>query len=114
MLYPSYLRTGEIWLYLCPVLVFCSGKVVRWSMAPVQDWHLVLIAVMMARWQQPNCSEVILHSHRGMPFNSSECQHFLRDHRINSRATSATALTMQPPNAPSGSSSVSVSTDADT
>lgn len=78
----TYIRTGEGWLYLCAVLDLYSGKVVGWSMAPVQDRHLVLKAVMMACWQRSDRSEVILHSDRGTQFTSAEYQQFLKDHHI--------------------------------
>lgn len=78
----TYIRRGEGWLYLCAVLDLYSGKVVGWSMAPVQDRHLVLKAVMMACWQRPGRSEVILHSDRGTQFTSAEYQQFLKDNHI--------------------------------
>lgn len=60
---------------MCAVLDdLYSGKVVGWSMASVQDRHLVLKAVMIARWQRPDRSEVILHSDRGTQFTSAEYQ----------------------------------------
>lgn len=51
-------------------------------MAPVQDRHLVLKAVMMASWQRPDRSPVILHSDRGTQFTSADYQQFLKDHHI--------------------------------
>jgi len=78
----TYLRTGEGWLYLCAVVDLYAGKVVGWSTSPVQDRHLVLRTVMMACWQRPDRSEVILHSARGTQFTSVEYQQFLKDHRI--------------------------------
>lgn len=78
----TYIRTGEGWLYLCAVVDLYAGKVVGWSMSPVQDRHLVLKAVMMACWQRPDRSEVILHSDRGTQFTSTEYQQFLKDHHI--------------------------------
>ena len=61
----TFIRTGEGWLYLCAVLDLFSHKIVGWSMSSVQDRHLVLKAVMMACWQRPHRSPVILHSDRG-------------------------------------------------
>ncbi len=78
----TYIRTGEGWLYLCAVLDLYSGKVVGWSMSPVQDRHLVLKAVMMASWQRADRTAVILHSDRGTQFTSAEYQQFLKDHHI--------------------------------
>lgn len=78
----TYLRTGEGWLYLCAVLDLYSHRIVGWSMAPVQDRHLVLKAVMMAGWQRPDRSPVILHSDRGTQFTSADYQQFLKDHHI--------------------------------
>ncbi len=78
----TYIKTGEGWLYLCAVMDLLSGKIVGWSMAPVQDRHLVLKAVMMACWQRPDRSPVILHSDRGTQFTSADYQQFLKDHRV--------------------------------
>lgn len=78
----TYLRTGEGWLYLCAVLDLFSGKIVGWSMSPVQDRHLVLKAVMMASWQRADRAPVILHSDRGTQFTSADYQQFLKDHHI--------------------------------
>jgi transposase InsO family protein len=44
----TYIHTGEGWLYLYAVLDLYSGKVMGWSMVPVQDRHLVRKAAMMA------------------------------------------------------------------
>lgn len=78
----TYIRTGEGWLYLCAVLDLYSGKVVGWSMSPMQDRHLVLKAVMMASWQRTDRIPLILHSDRGTQFTSAEYQQFLKDHHI--------------------------------
>lgn len=78
----TFVRTGEGWLYLCAVLDLFSGKVVGWSMSPVQDRHMVLKAVMMACWQRPGRAQVILHSDRGTQFTSADYQQFLKDHHI--------------------------------
>lgn len=52
----TYFRTGESWLYLCALQDLYSGKVVGWSISPVQDRHLVRKAVMMACWQRSDRS----------------------------------------------------------
>ncbi len=78
----THIRTGAGWLYLCAVIDLYSGKVVGWSMSPVQDRHLVLKAVLMAGWQRTDRSPVILHSDRGTQFTSAEYQQFLKDHHI--------------------------------
>jgi putative transposase len=78
----TYIRTVEHWLYLCIVLDLYSGLVVGWSMSPRQDCHLVVQAVLMAVWQRPGRTPVILHSDRGCQFTSDEYQHFLAAHHI--------------------------------
>lgn len=78
----TYIKTGEGWLYLCAVMDLFSSKIVGWSMASVQDRHLVLKAVMMACWQRPERSPVILHSDRGTQFTSADYQQFLKDHHV--------------------------------
>lgn len=78
----TYIRTAEHWLYLCVVLDLYSGIVVGWSMSPRQERHLVLQAVLMALWQRPQRSPVILHSDRGCQFTSEEYQRFLKGHSL--------------------------------
>ena len=78
----TYIRTAEHWLYLCIVLDLYSDVVVGWSMSPQQDRHLVIQAVLMAVWQRPGHTPVILHSDRGCQFTSDEYQHFLAAHHI--------------------------------
>ena len=72
----TYIRTAEHWLYLCVVLDLYSGLVVGWSMSPRQDRQLVVQAVLMALWQRPARTPVILHSDRGCQFTSEEYQRF--------------------------------------
>jgi putative transposase len=69
-------------LYLCVVLDLYSGLVVGWSMSPRQDRQLVVQAVLMAVWQRPERTPVILHSDRGCQFTSEEYQRFLEAHHI--------------------------------
>ena len=78
----TYVYTAEGWLYLCIVLDLFNHKIVGWSMSGIQDRHLVLSAVLMACWQRPNRSPVLLHSDRGTQFTSSDYQRFLVDHNI--------------------------------
>ncbi len=80
----TYVRTGEGWLYLAVVVDLCHGQVVGWSMNHRMETQLVLQAVLMALWQKPNRSPVILHSDRGSQFTSHEYQCFLKDHNITS------------------------------
>jgi putative transposase len=78
----TYIRTAEHWLYLCIVLDVYSGLVVGWSMSPRQDRQLVVQAVLMALWQRPAQTPVILHSDRGCQFTSEEYQQFLATHHV--------------------------------
>lgn len=78
----TYMRTAEHGLYLCIVLDLYSGIVVGWSMSPRQDCQLVVQAVLMAVWQRPGRTPVILHSDRGCQFTSDEYQQFLAAHHI--------------------------------
>ncbi len=78
----TYVRTAEHWLYLCIVLDVYSGLVVGWSMSPRQDRQLVVQAVLMALWQRPARTPVILHSDRGCQFTSEEYQRFLEAHQV--------------------------------
>ena len=78
----TYIRTAEHWLSLCVVLDLYSGLVVGWSMSPRQDRQLVVHAVLMALWQRPARTPVILHSDRGCQFTSEEYQRFLEAHQV--------------------------------
>jgi putative transposase len=78
----TYIRTAEHWLYLCVVLDLYSGLVVGWSMSSCQDRQLVVHAVLMALWQRPVRTPVILHSDRGCQFTSEEYQRFLEAHQV--------------------------------
>jgi putative transposase len=78
----TYVRTAEHWLYLCIVLDLYSGLVVGWSTSPRQDRQLVVHAVLMALWQRPARTPVILHSDRGCQFTSEEYQWFLEVHHV--------------------------------
>ncbi len=80
----TYIRTAEGWLYLSVVVDLYSGRVVGWSMSARQDRQLVLQAVLMALWQRPDRSPVILHSDRGCQFTSDEYQRFLKGHQLRS------------------------------
>ena len=64
------------------VLDLYSGLVVGWSMSPRQDRQFVVQAVLMAVWQRPSRTPVILHSDRGCQFTSEEYQRFLEAHQM--------------------------------
>ena len=51
-------------------------------MSPHQDRQLVVQAVLMALWQRPGRTPVILHSDRGCQFTSEEYQRFLESHQV--------------------------------
>jgi putative transposase len=78
----TYIYTAEAWLYLCAVSDLYCGKVVGWSMSPLQDRHMVIKAVMMACWQREDQAPVVLHSDRGTQFTSHDYQQYLHDHNI--------------------------------
>jgi putative transposase len=64
------------------VLDLYSGLIVGWSMSARQDRQLVIQAVLMALWQRPARTPVILHSDRGCQFTAEEYQRFLMAHQI--------------------------------
>lgn len=78
----TYIRTAEGWLYLAVVLDLATRRVIGWSMRQSLDRDLVLQAVLMALWQRPKDSPVILHSDRGTQYTSHDYQAFLKDHGV--------------------------------
>lgn len=78
----TFIETAEGWLYLCGVKDLCTDIIVGWSMSHRQTRDLVLQAVLMALWQRPDHSPVILHSDRGCQFTSGEYQRFLKGHNL--------------------------------
>jgi putative transposase len=78
----TYIETAEGWLYLSGVKDLHSDIIVGWSMSHRQSRELVLQAVLMALWQRPDRSPVILHSDRGTQFTSGEYQRFLKGHHL--------------------------------
>jgi putative transposase len=72
----TYIRTAEHWLYLCVVVDLSSDLVVGWSMCSCQDHQLVVQAVLMALWQRPTRTPVILRSDRGCQFTFEETNGF--------------------------------------
>ena len=74
----AYIRTAQGWLYLCVVLDLYSKRMVGCSMYDIPNRQMVLKAVLMAFWQRPNKNPVVLHSHRGTRFTSSEYQQSFR------------------------------------
>lgn len=81
----TYIRTAEHWLSLCIVLDLYSGGVVGWSMSPRQDRQLVVQAVLMAVWQRPGRTPVILHSDHGCQVTSDDDHPFLEVPHITCR-----------------------------
>lgn len=53
-------------------LMIDIGQLLGWSMSPRHDRHLVVQTVLMAVWQRPGRTPVILHSDRGCQFTSEE------------------------------------------
>lgn len=78
----TYIKTDEGHLYLCIVKDLYHGGIVGWSMSARQTREVVIQAVLMALWQRPDRTAVILHSDRGTQFTSGEYQRFLRGHNI--------------------------------
>ena len=60
----------------------CTWVVVGWSMSARQDCQLVVQAVLVAIWQRPTRTPVILHLDRGCQFTSEEYQQFLAVHQV--------------------------------
>lgn len=81
----TYVRTAEHWLYLRLVPELYSGLVMGWAMSARQDSQLVVQAVLMAMWQRPTRTSVVLHSDRGCQFTAEKYQRCLAAHQMTCR-----------------------------
>lgn len=70
---PTYLPTGEGWLYLCVVRDGCSRRVLGWSMDSHQDADLVERVLRTAKTLcGRTCDKVIFHADRGTQYTSDQ------------------------------------------
>ncbi len=78
----TYLRVGNIFLYLAVVLDLFTREVVGWSMSASLETRLVLRALDMAMKRVGPDVEIIFHSDRGSQYASKAYRNFLRNKRI--------------------------------
>src|SRR3954462_13367872 len=77
----TYIRTWQVWLYLCVVMDLFSRKIVGWSAGPATHRELVLDALLMAvRRRRPRGT--LIHSDQGTQFGSDAWRRFCRSHRL--------------------------------
>jgi putative transposase len=69
--------TAEGWLYLAVVLDLFSRMVVGWAMAPIEDEHLVTLALRMALARRHPQAGLLHHSDRGSEYTSRGYQALL-------------------------------------
>ncbi len=69
---PSYLRTGEGWLYLATVIDLATRMVLGWQMAEHMRTGLVVDALAMARDGGHVMAGAVFHSDRGAQYTSAE------------------------------------------
>ena len=78
----TYLRVGNVFLYLAVVLDIFNREVVGWSMGGSLETGLVLKALDMAMRKVGLEAEIIFHSDRGSQYASKAYRNFLRNKRI--------------------------------
>lgn len=66
--WPSYIPTGEGWLYLATVLDLATRKIVGWAMRDHMRTELTLAALMMAAQRQRPAPGLVHHSDRGSQY----------------------------------------------
>ena len=78
----TYLWTREGWMYLAVVLDLYSRMIVGWEAGSRLTADLVCRALQRAlRWRR--CSEgLILHSDRGIQYDSNELKHLAKEHSL--------------------------------
>lgn len=78
----TYIRTGEVWLYLAVVLDLFSRRAVGWSMSAQMTAQFVLDALMMAVWRRGKPKALMHHSDQGSQYSSEEFQRLLAEQNI--------------------------------
>ncbi|MFT6909787.1 MAG: putative transposase [Oleiphilaceae bacterium] len=78
----TYIKTYEGWLYLAVVLDLFSRKVIGWSMQPTTTSDIVIKALPMTVRQNPQATQVIVHSDPGSQYASGDYRDFLKAHNL--------------------------------
>ncbi|MFT6350186.1 MAG: putative transposase [Psychromonas sp.] len=76
------IKTYEGWLYLPVVLDLYSRKVIGCSMQSTMTSDIVIKALLMAVWQRPKATQVMVHSAQGSQYPSSDYRDFLKSHHL--------------------------------
>ena len=79
---PSYLRTGQGWLYLATVLDLATRMVLGWQMADHMRTSLVVDALAMAVESGHVQRGAIFHSDRGTQYTSAEFHQYCQRIRV--------------------------------
>lgn len=78
----TYVRTYEGFLYVAVVIDLFSRRVIGWSMDKTMDRHLVINALMMAKWQRQPKAAVLVHSDQGSQYASHDYFNFMKEHNL--------------------------------
>ena len=76
----TYLRTGQVWLYLATVIDLATRKVIGWQTAEHMRASLVVDALEMARTQGQAAEGAIFHSDHGSQYTSDEFVTYCTQH----------------------------------
>ena len=82
VIFITYIRTHEGWLYLAVMIDLFSRQVAGWSMSSGIDTKPVINALLMAVWRRKPKPQVIVQSDQGRQFTSKELQDFLTNNRL--------------------------------
>ena len=78
----TYIRVGNIWLYLAVVMDLYSRKIVGWALDEHMREELIIEAFNMAASLREIQPEAIIHSDRGVQYRANKYQQLLLDNHI--------------------------------
>lgn len=78
----TYIRVGNIWLYLAVVMDLYSRKIVGWALDEHMREELIIEAFNMAASLREIQPEAIIHSDRGVQYHANKYQQLLLDNHI--------------------------------
>jgi putative transposase len=78
----TFIRTRQGWLYLATMIDLFSRQVIGWAMSDRNDTKLVSDALIMAKSNRSNLSDVIVHSDQGSTYASGDYRQLLKENNM--------------------------------